>query len=109
MKQATAYEGISHFAAQIIDLALLAAIVKENRTSPRGLRKEFNMVQNTTAKQQFRHCRWTMIAGNRRTVGKRTSDVHLHPFWQTWGANNHYYLQWVSKLRTVCVPTSPKI
>lgn len=32
MKQATAYEGISHFAAQIIDLALLAAIVKENKT-----------------------------------------------------------------------------
>lgn len=40
-------------------------------------------------------------------MGKRTSDVHLHPLWQAWGANNRFYLQWVSKLRTVCVPTSP--
>lgn len=35
MKQAMAYKGISHFPAVIMDFALLAAIVKENKTFER--------------------------------------------------------------------------
>lgn len=44
-----AFKGVSHVAAQIIDLVFLAAIVKENKTFKRAL-EEFNMVQNMTAK-----------------------------------------------------------
>lgn len=53
MKQAAACEGISHFDARIMDLALVAAIVKENKNLSERPLKEFNVAQNTTTEQQF--------------------------------------------------------
>lgn len=42
MKQAAACEGISHFDARIMDLALVAAIVKENKNLSERPLKEFS-------------------------------------------------------------------
>lgn len=53
MKQAAVCEGISHFDARIMDLALVAAIVKENKNLSERPLKEFNVAQNTTTEQQF--------------------------------------------------------
>lgn len=55
MKQAVVFMG-SCFAVQIMDLALLAAVVKDNRILSKRALKEFNALKNMMAKQQFKHC-----------------------------------------------------